>query len=155
MVNIISSDKIKFLRDLEDELSRLAPYDQPTETCFSSLKSNFKFIDKIKGKILPRKPKILAKKYNVEGAAVILGKEIPSFTVEHWDYILSHNEIVFARTTPQNKLLIVNQLQRRGEIVTVTGDGVNDAPGKSNNILRLRKIYFFLLVIIKIIFLSL
>ena len=65
-------------------------------------------------------------------------KDIQALTVEKWDFILSHNEIVFARTTPQNKLLIVKQLQLRGEIVTVTGDGVNDAQGNLFFFLRLQ-----------------
>ena len=62
-------------------------------------------------------------------AAVITGGQLVDMTEEHLDEILiNHSEIVFARTSPQQKLLIVEGCQRMGAIVAVTGDGVNDSP---------------------------
>uniref|UniRef100_A0A914XAW3 Cation-transporting P-type ATPase N-terminal domain-containing protein n=1 Tax=Plectus sambesii TaxID=2011161 RepID=A0A914XAW3_9BILA len=60
--------------------------------------------------------------------SVIRGEQLPSMSTAEWDDLLKKRAIVFARTTPEQKLLIVEQCQARGEIVVVTGDGVNDAP---------------------------
>ncbi|XP_063222507.1 sodium/potassium-transporting ATPase subunit alpha isoform X2 [Bacillus rossius redtenbacheri] len=62
-------------------------------------------------------------------AAVIHGSELRDVSSEGLDEILRyHPEIVFARTSPQQKLIIVEGCQRMGAIVAVTGDGVNDSP---------------------------
>merc|ERR1712055_694416 len=62
-------------------------------------------------------------------AAVVHGGEIKDLSEKALDEILQyHAEIVFARTSPQQKLIIVEGCQRMGAIVAVTGDGVNDSP---------------------------
>jgi len=62
-------------------------------------------------------------------AAVIHGGEIKDLSEKALDEVLMyHSEIVFARTSPQQKLIIVEGCQRMGAIVAVTGDGVNDSP---------------------------
>lgn len=66
---------------------------------------------------------------NLAKAAVIHGQELRDMTEEQLDRILfDHPEIVFARTSPQQKLIIVEGCQRAGAVVAVTGDGVNDSP---------------------------
>ena len=61
-------------------------------------------------------------------ALVVTGEQIELFDSIIWDWVLRHDEIVFARTTPEQKLRIVMEAQCRGDSVAVTGDGVNDAP---------------------------
>ncbi|XP_076204791.1 sodium/potassium-transporting ATPase subunit alpha-1 isoform X2 [Aptenodytes patagonicus] len=62
-------------------------------------------------------------------ACVVHGSDLKDMTGEQLDDILIHHtEIVFARTSPQQKLIIVEGCQRQGAIVAVTGDGVNDSP---------------------------
>ena len=61
-------------------------------------------------------------------AVVRAGHEIKGLTAEQWDQILTKEECVFARTTPQQKLEIVENYQRLKQVVAVTGDGVNDSP---------------------------
>nr|XP_018671061.1 sodium/potassium-transporting ATPase subunit alpha-3 [Ciona intestinalis] len=62
-------------------------------------------------------------------AAVVHGSDLRNISDEDLDDIVkNHTEIVFARTSPQQKLVIVESCQRGGAIVAVTGDGVNDSP---------------------------
>jgi sodium/potassium-transporting ATPase subunit alpha len=61
-------------------------------------------------------------------AIVVHGTEMLSFTEADWTRVLRHKEIVFARTMPQQKQDIVRELNKLGNVVAMTGDGVNDAP---------------------------
>jgi sodium/potassium-transporting ATPase subunit alpha len=70
--------------------------------------------------------------YNADepnGKAIALtGSDLMGMNDSQWEQVSQYTEIVFARTTPEQKLRIVNEFQRRGAIVGMTGDGVNDAP---------------------------
>ena len=59
---------------------------------------------------------------------VISGDQLRSISPAHLQLALDAKEIIFARVAAEQKMLIVQALQKKGEIVAVTGDGVNDAP---------------------------
>lgn len=62
-------------------------------------------------------------------ACVIPGYDMRKMTAGELDEIVQrYEELVFARTSPQQKLQIVEAYQKTGKIVAVTGDGVNDSP---------------------------
>ncbi len=62
-----------------------------------------------------------------DASAVLTGKDLEGMSDEGLFSQLPKVS-VYARVAPHHKLRIVQQLMKRGEIVAVTGDGVNDAP---------------------------
>ena len=63
-----------------------------------------------------------------EQPVVISGDELRAMSPAQLQLALDAKEIIFARVAAEQKMLIVQALQKKGEIVAVTGDGVNDAP---------------------------
>lgn len=62
-----------------------------------------------------------------EGDLAVTGQELDSMSDDMLDQVLPQIS-VYARVSPENKIRIVDAWQKRGNIVAMTGDGVNDAP---------------------------
>lgn len=62
-----------------------------------------------------------------EGDLALTGMELDAMSEEELDQKIDKIS-VYARVSPENKIRIVEGWQRRGNIVSMTGDGVNDAP---------------------------
>jgi len=64
-------------------------------------------------------------------AIVCAGTDLDNMSQEEIQQVMLYPQVVFARTSPTQKLLIVEAAQKMGHIVAVTGDGVNDSPALS------------------------
>ncbi|KAK0387626.1 hypothetical protein NLU13_3872 [Sarocladium strictum] len=58
---------------------------------------------------------------------VLRGDEVDAMSEDQLAQTMQHT-VIFARTNPDHKMKIIGALQSRGDIVAMTGDGVNDAP---------------------------
>jgi Ca2+-transporting ATPase len=64
-----------------------------------------------------------------EENCVVLGEDVAKLNVDKLAAnLVKGNTKLFARTTPEHKLKIVEALKKNGEVVAMMGDGVNDAP---------------------------
>ena len=75
----------------------------------------------------PETAKAVATQIGISATRVLTGNETTSMTDDGLREAL-RGTFIFARATPEDKLRLVRLLRESGEIVAVTGDGVNDAP---------------------------
>lgn len=110
-------------------------YDPPRE----EVKDSINFVKQAKTRIIlvtgdhPTTARAVAEQLEISSSDngnavnVITGSEIERMSIERLAQEIERIS-VFARATPAHKLKIVEALQRRGHVVAMTGDGVNDAP---------------------------
>ena len=97
--------------------------------------------------------------WEVKEEQVLTGSDIKSMSDDELIKIISKIKI-FARVTPEDKLRIGGLYQKLGEIVAMTGDGVNDAPalkamdigislGSSSDVAKVRLTWYCLMTILR------
>jgi Ca2+-transporting ATPase len=77
----------------------------------------------------PNTARAIASEINLlqEGHQVLTGKDLSKIDDEALKEAVKHTD-VFARVSPQHKMRVVQALRSNGQVVAMTGDGVNDAP---------------------------
>ena len=75
----------------------------------------------------PETAKAIAAQVGIASQKVITGNDIAKMSDEELQEALKET-YVYARVTPEDKLRLVRLLKKNGEVVAVTGDGINDAP---------------------------
>ncbi|KAK1851010.1 cation-transporting atpase pma1 [Colletotrichum chrysophilum] len=85
--------------------------------------------DTIRRGMTPTAEELRRERLAGNGRSLLLeGASVARLMAQDWDIVCEYDEIVFSRTTPEQKLRIVNEFRDRENVVAVTGDGVNDAP---------------------------
>ncbi len=97
-------------------------YDHNSKGIFTT-SQNYDTLESLKTQIRPDNSKELLNK-----SLLLTGADIEKLTDENWRIVTKYEELVLARTTPEQKLRAVKEFQKDDYIVGVTGDGVNDAP---------------------------
>jgi P-type Ca2+ transporter type 2C len=69
----------------------------------------------------------IARQVGLQGSAVVTGSDLDRMSAQELRACVSRTNI-FARVVPEQKLKLVEALKANGEVVAMTGDGVNDAP---------------------------
>jgi P-type Ca2+ transporter type 2C len=75
----------------------------------------------------PATAKAIGKQAGIQGDEILTGEELDRLTETELNLRVK-TATIFARIMPEQKLRIVNALKANGEVVAMTGDGVNDAP---------------------------
>jgi len=70
----------------------------------------------------------IARRIGLSVEKVVSGQEVERLPAAVLERLATEPNVLFARASPAHKLAIVTALRRCGEVVAVTGDGVNDAP---------------------------
>ncbi len=79
----------------------------------------------------PTTAEAIARKANLapeKDISVVLGEDLPKLSDSQILQLLEHGGTVFSRVAPEDKLRIVEIAKQNGQVVAVTGDGINDAP---------------------------